>query len=64
MKLNEVEQYATNLICEELEKADLKKYVKDDKEFEKRVRQIASDVLTDLFRVLWQHNSLFKNLSK
>ena len=64
MKLNEVEQYATNLICEELEKVDLKKYVKDDKEFEKRVRQIASDVLTDLFRVLWQHNSLFKNLSK
>ena len=64
MKLNAIEQYATNLICEELDKADLKKYVKDDKEFEKRVRQIASDVLTDLFRVLWQHNSLFKNLSK
>ena len=64
MKLNAIEQYATNLICEELDKADLKKYVKDDKEFEKSVRQIASDVLTDLFRVLWQHNSLFKNLSK
>ena len=63
-KLNEVEQYAANLILEELDKTDLKKYIKDDKDFEKRVKQIASEVLTELFRVLWQHNSIFKNLSK
>ena len=63
-KLNEVEQYAANLILEELNKADLKTYIKDDKDFEKRVKQIASEVLTELFRVLWQHNSIFKNLSK
>lgn len=58
------EQKIVELVTEGLEKTDLQKYIKNDKDFEKRVKQIASDVVTELFRVLWQHNAIFKNLSK
>lgn len=58
------EQKIVELVTEELEKTDLQKYIKNDKDFEKRVKQIASDVVTELFRVLWQHNAIFKNLSR
>jgi len=62
MVLNESK--IVEMVSESLEKVDLKKYIKDDKDFEKRVKQIVADVVTDLFRVLWQHNGIFKNLSK
>ncbi len=51
-------------ITEAIEKSDLKKYVKDDKDFEKRVREITSEVVKDMFRVLWQHNTIFNTLAK
>lgn len=51
-----------NIICEELEKRDVLDIIKKDKDFEKRVRQIVSDVIVDMYRVLWQHNSVFKAL--
>lgn len=52
------------LITEELKKSDVLDIVKKDKDFEKRVKDIVRDTVTDLFRVLYQHNSIFKNLSK
>lgn len=58
------EQQIVNLVTEGLEKSDLIKYIEKDKDFEKRVKKITSEVITELFRVLWQHNALFKNLSK
>lgn len=58
------ERQIVDILTESLEKADLKKYIKDDKDFEKRVKEITSNVVTELFRVLWQHNAIFKNLSK
>jgi len=58
------EQQIVNLVTESIEKSDLIKYIEKDKDFEKRVKKIASEVITELFRVLWQHNALFKNLSK
>ena len=58
------ENEIVNLITESLEKSEIQKYIKNDKDFEKRVKQIAADVVTELFRVLWQHNAIFKNLSK
>ena len=54
----------TNLIYEEVNKSDILKVVKNDKDFEKKVREIVADVVCDMFRVLWQHNSIFKVLSK
>lgn len=61
-KLNEVK--IAHIISEELKKSDVIDMFKKDKDFEKQVKKITSDVLTDLFRVLWQHNGLFKNLAK
>lgn len=62
LKLNEAK--IANIISEELKKSDVIDMFKKDKDFEKQVKKITSDVLTDLFRVLWQHNGIFKNLSK
>lgn len=58
------EQKIASLICESLEKKDVIDMFRKDKDFEKKVREIAADVVTELFRVLWQHNGLFKNLAK
>jgi hypothetical protein len=52
------------IISEEINKSDLLKVIKNDKDFEKKVKSIVSDVICDMFRVLWQHNSIFKVLGK
>lgn len=52
------------IITEEIEKSDILSFVKKDKDFEKRVREIISDTLTDFFRGLYQHNGLFRNIIK
>lgn len=62
MKINKKE--ITEIVTEEIKKSDIWNSLKQDKDFEKRVREIAADVVTDLFRVLWQHNGIFKNLTK
>lgn len=62
MKLNE-EKIAT-IISEEIKKSDLMDYIKKDKDFEKRVKEITSDVLFKLFKALWQHDNVFKNLAR
>ena len=53
-----------NLIAEEIDKSDILNIIKKDKDFEKRVKEIASEVVTELFRVLWQHNAILKNLAR
>ena len=53
-----------NIIVEEVKKSEIMKAIKDDKDFEKKVRAIVSDVICDMYRVLWQHNSIFKTLGK
>ena len=50
--------------AEEVKKSEILKAIKDDKDFEKKVRAIVSDVICDMYRVLWQHNSIFKTLGK
>lgn len=62
MKINE--EKIASLITEEIKKSDVISIIKNDKDFEKRVKEIANDVVVDLFRVLWQHNGIFKNLAK
>lgn len=52
------------IIAEEISKHDIIKSIKNDKDFEKKVRAIVSDVICDMYRVLWQHNSIFKTLGK
>lgn len=59
-----MQEQLVHIICEEIDKQDLLKFVKSDRDFEKRVRAIVSEVVMDMFRVLWQHNSIFKVLGK
>lgn len=62
MKIDRVK--ISEIITEEIKKSEILDFVKKDKDFEKRVKQIASEVVTELFRVLWQHNGIFKNLAR
>ena len=59
---NFTENKIISLITEELKKSDVMDIIKNDNEFEKRVKKITADVVTDLFRVLWQHSNIFKSL--
>ena len=52
------------MISEELKKSDVVDILKKDKTAEKEIKKIVADVLTDFFKVMFQHNSLFKNLVK
>lgn len=56
------EKKLISIITEEMKKSDVIDIIKNDKDFEKRVKQITADVVTELFRVLWQHNNIFKSL--
>lgn len=57
-----IQNKVISLITEEMKKSDVMDIIKNDKDFEKRVKKITSDVVTELFRVLWQHNDIFRNL--
>lgn len=58
------DRYIANLITEELKKSDIIDIIKNNKDFEKRVKEITRDIIKDMFRVLFQHNDIFKNLGK
>lgn len=62
MKKQLTEGIIANLVVEELKKTDVIDILKKDKDAEKRMKEIAADVVTELFRVLWQHNNIFKSL--
>ena len=56
------ESQIIKLVTEEMKKSDVLDIVKKDRDFEKRIKQITTDVITDLFRILFQHQGIFKNL--
>lgn len=58
------ESQIINLVTEEIKKSDIISLIKNDKDFEKRVKEIISEVICEMFRVLWQHNGIFKSLAK
>lgn len=58
------ESQIVEAVTQELKKSDVIDIIKKDKDVEKRMKEIASDIVTELFRVLWQHNGIFKNLSR
>ena len=53
-----------SIITEEIKKSQILDSIKNDKNFEKKVKDIVANTLTDFFKALYQHNSLFKNLVK
>lgn len=48
-------------INEEFDKEDMLHLLKRDKDIEKRIKEITTDVVTDLFRILWQRKSTYEN---
>ena len=53
-----------SIITEEIKRSEILDTIKNDKNFEKKVKDIVANTLTDFFKALYQHNSLFKNLVK
>ena len=53
-----------SIITEEIKQSEILDTIKNDKNFEKKVKDIVANTLTDFFKALYQHNSLFKNLVK
>lgn len=49
------------LFNEEFDRDDLLHLLKNDKNIEKRIKEIVTDVVTDLFRVLWQRKSSYES---
>ena len=42
-----------------LKKQDLKTFVKNDKELEKKIKDIVANSINDLFRILWQRKNFY-----
>ena len=58
------ESKIADLITEELKKSDIVDIIKKDKDFENRIKDIVRDIVKDMYRVLWQHNDIFRTLGK
>lgn len=59
------------IINEEMSKNEISSLISNkidsnmsSKEFEKKVREITSSVVSELFKILWQRDSLWKNSIK
>lgn len=53
------------LVTEELSKPEVINLVKKDKNIEKRMKEIATEVIVNLFKILWQHRNFYEtNITK
>ena len=67
----DINQKIIRLINEELTKSEVSSLIKskiDDnlssKDFEKKVKEITTSVINELFKILWQRNSFWKDSVK
>ena len=49
------------IVKEEFDRDDMLQLLKRDKEIERRIKEITTEVVTDLFRVLWQRKSSYES---
>lgn len=49
------------LLKEEFDREDVLQLLKKDKDIEKRIKEITTEVVTELFRILWQRKSTYEN---
>lgn len=52
------------IIEEELTRSDVNSIISDkmsSQEFKKKVKELASEVVNELFKILWQRNTLWKS---
>lgn len=59
------------ILMEELSKSDVSSMIDrklssslDSKDFKKKVKELSAEVVNDLFKILWQRNSFWKNSVK
>ena len=58
------ESVIKNIIEEELTRSDVNSIISDkmsSQEFKKKVKELASEVVNELFKILWQRNTLWKS---
>lgn len=46
---------------EDFDRDDMLQLMKRDKDIERRIKEVATDVVTELFRVLWQRKSSYES---
>lgn len=70
-KQNILEKRLIQIINEEMSKSDITSLIQSkldthlsSKEFEKKIKEITSSVINELFKVLWQRNSFWKDTIK
>lgn len=61
--MRNIEDRIVSILAEELKKSDIIDMVKKDDKFQKEISDIVKAIIKDMFRVLWQHNSIFNSLS-
>lgn len=61
--MRNIDNHIAKILTEELKKSDIIDMVKKDDNMQKEIRTIVKDIIKDMFRVLWQHNSIFNSLS-
>lgn len=53
------------LVTEELTKTDVISLLKKNKDIEKRIKEITTEVIVNLFKILWQHRNFYdSNITK
>lgn len=58
------ENVIKDIIEEELTRSDVNSIISDkisSQEFKKKVKELASEVVNELFKILWQRNTLWKS---
>ena len=61
--MRNIEDRIVSILAEELKKSDIINMFKKDDKFQKEISDIVKAIIKDMFRVLWQHNSIFNSLS-
>lgn len=67
----EINENLVRLITEELTKSEVKSMISNSidsklssRDFDKKVKSLAAEVLNELFKILWQRNNMWKNSVK
>ena len=68
MYMTENEKKIQRIICEELTKSEVNSMIRSkinstlsSREFKQKVKELSTDVLNELFKLLWQRNNIWKS---
>lgn len=61
---SQLQHTMSSLLSEELDKDDVVEMFKKNKDFEKRVKEVAAGVVSELFRILWQRRAFYDDIKR